>query len=357
MSDPHIQPEQLPPACVFILAGGSGERFWPMSRTKTPKHLLRLLSDKTLLETTVRRLEGIIPWDRVYILTSNEQAEAVRSELPFLPAKNIIAEPAKRDTAPACALATAITAQCDPEAVCVLLPADAMIHKVQVFQKQLAQAITLASHSEALFTFAVPPTAPATAFGYLQLGEGAEGEACKVIRFVEKPDKPTAESYLQTGRHFWNAGMFVWKAKSFLREAERLAPQLGHFIAQFPPSDTASYIAEKFPVLPKISVDYAIMEKAGEVRAIKAEFDWDDVGSWTAIPEHLGHDEDGNTFRGNVVHTQSQNNVAVSNKRLIALCGVENLVIVETEDAILICHRDAAQDIKKLHALLPESVK
>jgi len=328
-----------------------------MSRIKTPKHLLRLLSDKTLLETTVRRLEGVIPWSRVFVLTNQEQADAVRAELPFLPEENIIAEPAKRDTAPACALATAISAKHDPDAVCVLLPADSMIHNIRVFQRQLGEAICLASKSRALITFAVPPTYPATSFGYLHLGEVADQDAFQVIRFVEKPDRPTAETYLQTGRHFWNAGMFVWKASSFLCEAARLQPLLAEFIENFPDTDRASYIAEKFPQLPKISVDYAIMEKAGEVRAIKTAFDWDDVGSWTAIPEHLGHDEDGNTFRGTVISTHSKHNVAISNKRLIALCGVENLVIVETEDAILVCHRDAAQDIKKLQALLPDSAK
>jgi len=341
---------------TFILAGGSGERFWPLSRSKTPKHLLRLLSDRTLLETTVRRVENLVRWDRVFVLTNAAQAEAVRKELPFIPPENVVAEPEKRDTAPACALAVGFARARDKDAICALLPADAVIHNIPVFQRQLIEAAEVAGKRDALVTFAIPPTYPATGFGYLQLGEGHDS-VHNVIRFVEKPDLPAAEAYHRSGQYAWNAGMFIWRAEIFLRESERLAPPLGEFIRDFPAGDATAYLAERFPKLPKISVDYAIMEQASEVLAFKAAFDWDDVGSWTALPEHLGHDEDGNTLRGEVVEHDSRNNVVLSNGRLIALCGVENLIVVETADALLVCHRDAAQDIKKLQPLLPQHVR
>jgi mannose-1-phosphate guanylyltransferase len=341
---------------TFILAGGSGERFWPLSRSKTPKHLLRLLSDRTLLETTVRRVENLVPWDQVFILTNAAQVDSIRKELPFLPAENIVAEPEKRDTAPACALAVGFARSRDKDAICTLLPADAVIHNIPVFQKQLTAAAEVAGQRDALVTFAIPPTYPSTGFGYLQLGEGKDS-VHKVVRFVEKPDLASAEKYYRSGEYAWNAGMFIWRAEIFLREAERLAPPLAEFIRDFPKGDAKGYLAERFVKLPKISVDYAIMEKASEVLAFKAAFDWDDVGAWTALPDHLGRDEGGNTMRGDVVEHASRNNIALSNGRLIALCGVEDLIVIETPDAVLVCHRNAAQDIKKLQPLLPEKVR
>lgn len=341
---------------IFIMAGGSGERFWPLSRARTPKHLLKLLGDRTLLETTVRRVEGLVPWERVFVLTSTAQVDAVCDELPFLPAKNIVPEPAKRDTAPACALATGLARTRDPDAICALLPADAMIHNLPVFREQLSDAARLASVHEAMVTFSVPPTHPSTGFGYLHLGEEADG-AWEVLEFVEKPDRLTAESYLKSGNYGWNAGLFLWKANVFLQEAERLVPELAEFVREFPLGDPTAYLEARFSGLPKISVDFAIMERASKVLAMKALYDWDDVGSWTALPEHLGRDEDGNTLQGEVVALGSKNNIVVSNGRTIALCGVEDLVVVETSDAILVCHRDAVQEIKKLQPLLPESLR
>lgn len=341
---------------IFIMAGGSGERFWPMSRAKTPKHLLRLLSDQTMLETTARRVEGLVPWDRVFVLTNAAQADAVRAEMPFLPPGNVLVEPEKRDTAPACALATGFARARDPEAVCALLPADSMIHNVAAFQRQLATGVKLADESSALVTFAIPPTCAATGFGYLHLGDAA-GEAWEVLRFVEKPDLPTAQVYYQSGKYGWNAGMFIWKAETFLAETERLVPELAKFIRDFPAGDPSAYLACTFAALPKNSVDYAVMEKAARVLAVKAQYDWDDVGAWTALPEHLGHDEDSNTVRGEVVSHASKNNVVISSGRTIALCGVDDLVVVETPDAVLVCHRDAVQDIKKLQPLLKDSLR
>jgi mannose-1-phosphate guanylyltransferase len=298
-------------------------------------------------------LEGLIPWDRVFVLTNEAQREAAMAELAFLPPANIIAEPAKRDTAPACALATAIARSVDPRAVCAFLPADAMIHNEGAFRDQLAQAFDLAEKHPAIVTFGIPPTMPATGFGYLHLGEADADAVFPVLRFVEKPDLPTAVHYLRSGDYAWNAGIFVWQAETFLNECERLSPPLAGFIKTFSEPDWPP----RFSQLPKISVDYAILENAGMVLSVKALFDWDDVGSWSALPKHLGHDESGNTLRGPTAILGAKNNVAISNGRLIALCGVENLIVVETPDAILVCHQDDAQEIKKLHINLPSDLK
>lgn len=348
---------------AFIMAGGSGERFWPMSRQTTPKHLLRLLDERTLLEATVSRLRGVVPDDRIFVLTNAAQAEAVRAVLPDLAPRHIIAEPAKRDTAPACALATAVARSIDPLATCLVLPADAMIHDVGTFQRQLRDAIRVAEREEAIVTLGIPPSFPSTGFGYLETGDelaaAPEGSRVRALkRFVEKPDIKTAGAYVRAGHFFWNAGIFLWKSDAFLREARRQAPTLADFIESIAPlPDLPAHLAEHFPSLPKISVDYAIMENAARVVAVLCEFDWDDVGAWTALPSHLGTDDHGNSSRGAVIHHEANRNIAISNSRLIALCGVQDLVVVETPDAILVCHRDAVQSVKSLQPLLPADLR
>lgn len=346
-----------PKAYVCIMAGGSGERFWPMSRQRTPKHLLKLFSERTLVEETVRRLEGVVPREHVFVLTNEAQLPGTRAALPFLPPEQIIAEPAKRDTAPAAALATGLVRARDPEAVVALLPADALIRDAATFARQLAAGLERAGRDHALLTFAIKPTYPATGFGYLEMGEDLGDGFRRVARFVEKPDAPTAARYVTGGNHAWNAGMFIWHVAAFLAEAERQAPALAEFIRDFPRAGVPAYLAQRFPTLPKTSVDYAIMEKAAAVATQLAQFDWDDVGAWTAVPTHLPMDAQGNTTRGPVVTQDAGNNIAISNGRLIALCGVQNLVVVETPDGLLVCHRDAVQEIKKLMPKLPPELR
>jgi mannose-1-phosphate guanylyltransferase len=347
-----------------IIAGGSGERFWPMSRAKAPKHLLKLFSEKTLLEATILRLKGIVADQNIWILTNASQVPLIEKALPGFPSAQIVAEPAKRDTAPAAALATGLVRARNPDGVVALLPADALIKDSKRFGEQLLQGFKWAAgegpegSGTGLFTFAITPNHPATGFGYLELGDkitvGPEGSRLlKVSRFVEKPDLASAKAYLEGKKHAWNAGMFLWGVGPFLAEVERNEPELAAFVREFPPGDPAPYLAERFAKLPKISVDYAIMEKAARVSTIIADFDWDDVGSWTALPAHLGADASGNVSKGAVVSVDSTGTIAVSNGRVIALCGVKDLVVVETEDAVLVCHRDCVQDVKKLLPHLP----
>jgi mannose-1-phosphate guanylyltransferase len=346
-----------------IMAGGSGERFWPMSRARTPKHLLKLLSERTLVEEAVRRIGAVVPREHLFVLTNEAQLPATRAALEgLIPAAQIIAEPAKRDTAPAAALATALVrARGGEGATLALLPADAFIVDAATFQAQLRAALSNAGTRNSLITFGIKPDHAATGFGYLELAAD-RGEKLgafsirKVNRFVEKPDRATAENYLAGGNHLWNAGMFVWNVASFLHEADRNAPELAAFVREFPAGDFAGFLARRFPSLPKISVDYAIMEKATLVETVSAEFDWDDVGLWTALPKHLENDKAGNATRGPVFVAGAANNIAVSNGRTIALCGVKDLVVVETADAILVCHRDAVQNIKQIVTQLPKEL-
>ncbi len=259
----------------------------------------------------------MVPADRVFVLTNRDQLAACRAAVPSLTESQFLAEPAKRDTAPAAALATAFARAHDAEALCVLLPADSMVHDSATFQRQLRDAAQVVRHSDALLTFSVPPTFAATGYGYLkldgQLPDAPEGSQVSVVeRFVEKPDVDTAEEYVTSGEYGWNAGMFVWRAEAFLAECDRLMPPLAGFIREFPAGDPAAFLAAHFEHLPKVSVDYAIMEQARKVLAIKAEFDWDDVGTWTALPIHLGKNEEGNTLVGSHAIHDSHNNVVVS---------------------------------------------
>lgn len=346
-------PNALSRLCVFIMAGGSGERFWPASRTATPKHLLRLLGEQTLLEQTVRRFEGIVPLEQIFVLTNVAQLESTKAAIPFLPASNIIAEPAKRDTAPAAALATGLALRHRSDAIVALFPADAMIHDTATFRAQVAEAAVYAGEHSSILTFSITPNHPSTGFGYLQLGSEIttmeKTRFVNVERFVEKPDAARAQEFFDGKKHGWNAGMFLWQGNLFLEECSKQQPELAEFITGLQSApDAGTYLAEKFPSLSKISVDYAIMEHAGSVVAAIAEYDWDDVGSWTALPSHLGQDASENTLKGSVITLDAHRNIVVSGKRTVALCGVSDLVVVETEDAILVCHKDAVQQIKNL---------
>jgi mannose-1-phosphate guanylyltransferase len=348
---------------IFIMAGGSGERFWPLSRKKTPKQLLRLFSDESLLGETVNRVKSMVPEDQLFVLTNAAQVEPTQQALPNFPVSQIIGEPAKRDTAPAAALATAFAYRKDPNATIILLPADQLIKNIDAFQKNLTDVAVRASESSSLLTLAIEPKFPATGFGYLELGENTftgenDTSIFKVTRFVEKPDLPTAEKYLAAGNFAWNAGMFAWSAASFLKVADEHTPELSTFIREFPQGDNdfTDYLANAFVTLPKISVDYAIMEKATSVEAAKTTFDWDDVGAWTALPDHLDKDSSDNSVRGSTTSLDSSGNILFSTGRHIAVCGAKDLVVVETEDSVLVCHKNQVQNIKKLLPDLPEEL-
>ncbi|MGZ5006011.1 MAG: mannose-1-phosphate guanylyltransferase [Chthoniobacterales bacterium] len=352
---------------ALILAGGSGERFWPLSRRARPKQLLQLISDTTLLEDTVARLDGLVPRDQILILTNVEQEKAVRALLPKFPAKNIIAEPAKRDTAAAVALGAGWVAARDHMATMVVLPADHVIKDTEAFQKTVRVAATAAEETGALVTIGLKPTWACPGFGYIEEGAAVQLRSIKsddvkvhrVLRFREKPNPELAESFLRKGNFRWNAGMFVWSVPSVLSEFNRHTPDLAHFISQMSvPDNFEKTLRERFATLPKISFDYAIMEKADRVLVVEAAFDWDDVGSWQAVASYFKKDAQGNCANCDTIAVDSTNNIVFDQDGTkVALLGVHNLIVVRTGDALLVCHRHQAERIKNLIGKLPDELQ
>ena len=342
------------------MAGGRGERFWPQSRLKRPKHLLPIVGDKPMLAQTIERLDGLVPPERILVITNVEQRAAVREVCPQLPAANVIGEPVGRDTAAAVGLAVTLVKARNPQAVVAMLPADAAIHDHDGFRRALSAAFAAARQEPVIVTLGIPPTFPATGYGYIENGEVWQSfdgiEARRVTRFVEKPDRATAEGYLAAGNFTWNAGMFIFAASAvddaFARHTPALHAALSTIGAEIVSGDLDTVLAAHYPSLEKISVDYAIMEPAsaeGKIVTLPAVFDWDDVGEWSAIARHLPGDGAGNTVRGNGVVEGGTGNIVVTEPgHTVALLGVDDLIVVQTADATLVCPKSRAQDIKAL---------
>lgn len=348
---------------ALILAGGSGARFWPLSRNSRPKQLLDLFGNGTLLEQTIRRLDGLVPFENILILTNAQQVDSVRAIATMLPAENIFAEPAKRDTAPAVALGIGLIAARNPEAVMMVLPSDQLIQDTAAYQSVMRDAIATAEKSDGLVTIGIRPTWACPSYGYIERGERAsipgldcENPPVEVTRFREKPTAEVAEQFLAQGQFTWNAGMFVWSLPTVIRQLVNHAPQLAHFINELRHSaDVHATVAEQFPQLTPISIDYALMESTDRVLNIEATFDWDDVGSWISIAKYLEKIGDENRANEPITEIDSQNNI-IYNARpgtRIALLGVDDLIIVQTPDATLIANRHQADAIKKLSDILP----
>ncbi|MES2571330.1 MAG: sugar phosphate nucleotidyltransferase [Verrucomicrobiota bacterium] len=351
---------------VLILAGGSGERFWPLSRKTRPKQLLSLFSEETMLEATVRRLEGLVAVENILILTNSEQEPAVRALLPQFPAGNIVAEPAKRDTAAAISLGVGWIAARAPEATMIVLPADHVIQDTAAFQHTLQTAATAAQQSGDLVTIGIKPTWACPGFGYIEQGapvalQGvSSGPAVYgVARFREKPSVELAESFLEKGNFRWNAGMFIWTIPAIVQALEKHAPALAEFVGAVRGSgDFDALLRDVFPTLPRISIDYAVLEKASRVLMVEAGFDWDDVGSWTAISKYLKSDGSGNSANTALKTLDAADNLVFSDqKTVVALMGVSDLIVVQTADALLICHRKDAERIKQLVADIPPALQ
>ncbi len=352
---------------ALILAGGSGERFWPLSRRTRPKQLLQLVSEKTLLEETVVRLEGLIPRERRLILTNVEQEASVRALLPDFPPENIVAEPAKRDTAAAVALGVSWVAGRDHMATMVVLPADHVIKDTAAFQNTVLTAAAAAEESGALVTIGLKPAWACPGFGYIEQGARVQlrsvtdkkAEIRRVIRFREKPNPELAEAFIRDGNFRWNAGMFVWSVATVLSEFNRHAEELASFISKASaPGNFAKALSEHFAKLPRISFDYAIMEKADRVLVVEAGFDWDDVGSWQAVASYFTNDPDDNAANCDITAVDSTNNIVFDQDGVkVALLGVHNLIVVRTPDALLVCHRHQAEKIKELIGKLPAELQ
>ena len=345
---------------VLIMAGGSGKRLWPLSRRDMPKQLLRVVGGKSLLRIAYERLDGIVPPDHVLVCTGADYADIVATELAELKPANILGEPEGRDSLNAVAWPAAVLAARDPDAVVAVVTSDHIMHPVSAFQSAVLEGFDVAeSFPDFLVTFGVVPTSPQTGYGYLRRGETIPGhpDVHSVAEFKEKPDRATAEEYLASGEYWWNSGMFVWRATTFLDQLELLQPKTHEAIMELA---AAPYrLSEIYPNLLKISVDYAIMEPvsrgegSARVVAVRLPITWHDVGGFAALSEQLPRDEQGNATHGVAVLVDARDNVVINNAedgRLVAVVGLSDTVIVQTQQITLVCPVAEAERIKELVA-------
>ena len=347
---------------AVIMAGGKGERFWPLSTSKHPKQLLALVGDKPLIAQAVERLDGLIPPEDVFGVTNADLVEATRDAAPMLPPENIVGEPIGRDTAAAVACGGALVGARDPAAVFAVLTADQVMGDLDVFKATLRSGMNLAEKNEILVTIGIQPTFPSTGFGYIESGADfakAEGvQFKKAVRFVEKPALPKAQEYLASGRFFWNSGMFIWSvptlAKAFAAHCPAMSELMTTLTSYAVRGEMVQGLEKTYPALGKISVDYALMEKADNIVMACGTFSWDDVGSWPALESHFPQDANGNTLIGDCQQIDSKNNIVYSKDRLTAVIGAENLIVVQADGVTLVCPKEKAQEIKKMLARLRE---
>jgi mannose-1-phosphate guanylyltransferase len=326
---------------AVIMAGGKGERFWPLSREKFPKQLLSLTAKKSLLQETVERIKPLIPPRDILVVTRRPLVRAIERQLPQIPGKNIIPEPVGRNTAPCIGLAAK---KIKEDAIMVVLPADHIISPRAKFLDTLKKAVSLAGERKNLITIGIKPTYPATGYGYIEAGGRDKRQVFRVKRFVEKPDKKKAEKFLKTGRFFWNSGMFVWKKSVILDAMRKHMPSLYHRLQMV----SSKNINRLYPGLPNVSIDYGIMEKAKNSLVISADFSWEDLGSWESLDKFLSRDRKKNAVMGKVLVIDTGNCTIVNKKGLLSTIGVSDLIIVSTEDVTLVFPKGKGQQVKRL---------
>lgn len=342
---------------AVIMAGGSGTRFWPASRAARPKQLLPLADGKPMVAATIDRLAGLCDENAIWLVAGKKLAKPLTKLLPNLPKERLLLEPEARDTAPCIAFAAAAIAAVDPEATMAVLPADHVIAPVDAFQEMLRAGAAIAQDGETLVTFGVAPTFPATGYGYVECGEPlAHAGAFAVRRFREKPDRATAEDFLRRGGFLWNSGIFVWRVDAILKAMRAADPELGAaadaMLAAAKKGEKAA-LQRAFLKAPKRSIDYAVMEKAPKIAVVRAPIRWDDVGSFPALGSVSAPDGAGNVLvaanGAGALALQSAGNVVYADgARTVALFGVNDLVVVAVDDAVLVCPKDKAQDLKAL---------
>ncbi|MGC9944976.1 MAG: mannose-1-phosphate guanylyltransferase [Bryobacteraceae bacterium] len=334
----------------LILAGGRGTRFWPRSRRRSAKQVLNVVGSRSLIQGTVDRLGPVISPERLWVLTNDYLRDEIVRQLPEVPARQILAEPAQRNTAPAIGLAAHILQSIDPDAVMGVFPADHIIAKEGRYRQLVRGAFRSAERGQ-MVVLGILPRWPETGYGYIEFPRGTEpGSKAVAIRgFHEKPDLRTARRYMASGRFFWNAGMFFWRAGVLLDELRRNLPRTASILAALPAFDDAGFppkLREAFPLCENISIDYAVMEKAREVAGLPCpEIGWNDVGSWNAVYELLPHDADGNVLLQDAVCQAAGGNYVDTGGKMVALVGVSNLIVIDTPDALLIADRGSAQQV------------
>ena len=357
---------------VIIMAGGRGERFWPVSREKTPKQLLALLGKKSFLQEAVDRVLPLVPLKNIFVITNEAQAAQVAKQLPKLPKHNIIAEPVGRDTCAAVTLGAALVGARSTTGVMAVLPADHVIPEEKKFQHVLNDCFDLAGRGQAIVTIGIKPTEPATGYGYIQVGEplppphGAKPYKTtffRAERFVEKPHFDKALEYVNSGHYRWNAGMFIWGFVTVTEGLQKHQPEMYEacqrwFKVANNPAKLARVLAKEYPGLKKISIDFALMEHAQNVVVAAGDFAWDDLGSWNALARHLKPDAEGNCAMAEFIHVDAARNVIidarVKNRTPIAVVGLRDSILVQTDDAVLLAHKSQSQKIKELVKKLAE---
>ena len=361
---------------VIIMAGGKGERFWPVSREKTPKQLLTLLGERSFLQQAVDRVLPVVPLKNILIITNEAQAPEVRKQLPKLPKQNVVAEPLGRDTTAAVTLGAALVGARSTTGIMAVLPADHVISEEKKFQQVLSDAFDLASRGQAIVTIGIKPTEPATGYGYIAVGDalpppqGAKPYKTSFFRaeqFVEKPNFDRALEYLNSGRYRWNAGMFIWSFVTITEGLQKHQPDMyaacqRWFKVANSPAKLAKVLAKEYPALTKISIDFALMEHAQNVLVADGAFEWDDFGSWTALGRHLKPDAEGNCAVADFIHVDGARNIIFDartkdRRTPIAVVGLRDSILVQTNDATLLAHKSQAQKVKELVKRLSQDAK
>ena len=360
---------------VIIMAGGRGERFWPVSRQKTPKQLITLLGRKSFLQEAVDRVLPLVPLKNIVVITNEVQAPQVAKQLPKLPRQNVVGEPVGRDTCAAVTLGAALVGARSTTAVMAVLPADHVIPEGKKFQQVLEDCFDLAGRGQAIVTIGIKPSEPATGYGYIQVGEplpppqGAKPYKTtfyRAERFVEKPDLNKALEYVNSGQYRWNAGMFIWGFVTITEGLQKHQPEMYEacqrwFKVANHPSKLAKVLAREYPGINKISIDYALMEHAHNVVVADGDFAWDDLGSWNALARHIRPDAEGNCAVADFVHVDAARNIIFDarnkNRTPIAVVGLRDSILVQTDDAVLLAHKGQSQRIKDLVKKLAESTQ
>jgi mannose-1-phosphate guanylyltransferase len=342
----------------LILAGGRGTRFWPKSRRATAKQVLRLFGDRSLIQQTVDRLRPVLPPERIWILTNGHLRDEIVRQLPEVPKRQILAEPAQRNTAPAIGLAAQILHGLDPESIMGVFPADHVIGKPRQYIRLLKSALK-AARAGKIVVLGIQPRWPETGYGYIEFPKGVQpggSEPLPVKRFREKPDAKTAARFLKAGNFYWNAGMFFWRTSTLLDALRQHLPKTASLLASLPPFGSRQFaksLEETFPKTENISIDYAVLERAANVVGLPAgDIAWNDVGSWNAVYELHARDRAGNALRTHTMIENSTGNYVDAEKKLVALLGVNDLIVVDTPDALLIADRSHAQQVGDLVKLL-----
>ena len=341
-------------AYAVVMAGGSGTRFWPLSRRKHPKQLLELFGRGTLLEQAVARIAPIIPPERTYIYTNELVLKEVRRRLPQIPRAQIVAEPASRNNAPSLGVAAHEICRRDPQGLMVALPADQIITKPAEFLRVLRAGCETADKEGCSVVVGLKPTRPDTGFGYVRLGHVeariAGQDIYPVEEFTEKPPLDVAREYVASGRYLWNGCMFIWRATTLLENFAKFQPKMADQLARLAAAGgprSAKTFRRLYPKFEKISIDFALMERISDIHAVAADIGWDDVGSWAVVYDLTAKDKETNVRPVHSLCLDSRGNIIVAKKKFVVTVGVQNLVIVETDDALLICPRDRSQDVGK----------